>query len=50
VDLVPTSPYAGKFLGYRLNRGKLGLQVQYEVSQHKLNAKNVLVLDQFHAR
>jgi hypothetical protein len=47
VDLVPTSPYAGKFLGYRLNRGKLGLQVQYEVSQRKLNAKNVLVLDQF---
>jgi len=47
VDLVPTSPYAGKFLGYRLNRGKLGLQVQYEVSQHKLIAKNVLVLDQF---
>jgi Domain of Unknown Function (DUF748). len=47
VDLVPTSPYAGKFLGYRLNRGKLGLQVQYEVSQRKLNAKNVVVLDQF---
>jgi hypothetical protein len=46
VDLVPTSPYAGKFLGYRLNRGKLGLEVQYEVSQRKLNAKNVLVLDQ----
>jgi hypothetical protein len=47
VDLLPTSPYMGKFLGYRLNRGKLGLQVQYEVSQRKLNAKNVLVLDQF---
>jgi hypothetical protein len=47
VDLVPTSAYAGKFLGYRLNRGKLGLQVQYEVSQRKLNAKNLVVLDQF---
>jgi hypothetical protein len=47
VDLVPTSPYMGKFLGYRLNRGKLGLQIQYEVSQRKLNAKNVVVLDQF---
>jgi hypothetical protein len=47
VDLVPTSPYAGKFLGYRLNRGRLGLQVQYEVSQRKLSAKNVVVLDQF---
>jgi hypothetical protein len=47
VDLVPTSPYAAKFLGYRLNHGKLGLQVQYEVSQRKLNAKNVVVLEQF---
>ena len=47
VDLIPTSPYAGKFLGYRLNRGKLGLQIQYEVSQRKLNAKNIVVLDQF---
>jgi hypothetical protein len=47
MDLVPTSPYAGKFLGYRLNRGKLGLQVQYEISNRKLNAKNVVTLDQF---
>jgi len=47
VDLVPTSPYAGKFLGYKLNRGKLGLQVQYEISQRKLSAKNTVVLDQF---
>lgn len=46
MDLVPTSPYAGKFLGYKLNRGKLGIQVQYEISNRKLNAKNVVTLDQ----
>jgi len=47
VDLSPTSPYAGKFLGYRLNRGRLSLQVDYQVSQRQLKAKNLVVLDQF---
>jgi len=47
VDLSPTSPYAGKFLGYRLNRGKLDLQVNYEISQRQVKAKNLLVLNQF---
>jgi len=46
VDLSPTSPYSGKFLGYKLNRGKLGLQMEYQVSQRQLRAKNVVVLDQ----
>jgi uncharacterized protein DUF748 len=47
VDLSPTSPYAGKFLGYRLNRGKLNLDVNYQVSEKKLKASNLIVLDQF---
>ena len=47
VDLSPTSPYAGKFLGYRLSRGKLDLQVNYEVSERNLKAKNLVVLNQF---
>ena len=47
VDLTPGSPYSGKFLGYRLNRGKLGLKVDYQVAQRKLKAKNVLTLDNF---
>jgi len=47
VDLSPASPYSGKFLGYRLNRGKLNLQVSYEVAQRQLKAKNLVVLDQF---
>ncbi len=33
VDLSPASPYSGKFLGYRLNRGRFGLQADYEVTQ-----------------
>ena len=46
VDLSPASPYSGKFLGYRLNRGRLGLQADYEVTERKIKAKNVVVLDQ----
>jgi hypothetical protein len=47
VDLSPASPYSGKFLGYRLNRGRLGLQADYEVTERHVKAKNVVVLDQF---
>jgi hypothetical protein len=47
VDLSPTSPYAGKFLGYRLNRGRLGVQASYVVTQRQLTATNAVVLDQF---
>ena len=46
VDLSPASSYSGKYLGYRLNRGKLNLEVNYEVSDRNLKAKNVIVLDQ----
>ncbi len=47
VDLSPTSPYVGKFLGYRLNRGKLGLELEYEITDRNLKSKNVVTLDQF---
>ncbi len=47
VDLSPTSPYIGKFLGYRLNRGKLGMELEYETNDGNLKSKNVITLDQF---
>ena len=47
VDLTPASPYSGKFLGYRLNRGRLGLQADYQITERHVKAKNVVVLDQF---
>jgi hypothetical protein len=47
VELTPVSPYSGKYLGYRLNRGKLNLEVNYEISERQLKAKNLVVLDQF---
>jgi len=47
VDLKPTSPYVGKYVGYRLSRGKLNLNLDYEISERKLKARNVIILDQF---
>jgi len=47
VDLTPTSPYSGKFAGYRIARGKLNLDLEYEIVGKKLSSKNVITLDQF---
>ena len=47
VDLTPASPYAGKFAGYRIARGKLNLDLEYNLVGKKLESKNVLTLDQF---
>ena len=47
VDLTPTSPYAGRFAGYRIARGKLNLDLEYELVGKKLTSKNVITLDQF---
>ncbi|HPU56937.1 MAG TPA: DUF748 domain-containing protein, partial [Verrucomicrobiota bacterium] len=47
VDLVPTSPYVGKFAGYRLAKGKLQMDVAYQVHQRKVRSSNLIVLDQF---
>jgi hypothetical protein len=47
VDLTPTSPYVGKFLGYKLDKGHLNVEVNYVMTDRKINASNLLVLDQF---
>ena len=47
VDLTPASPYAGKFAGYGIAEGKLNLDLSYHLVGKKLEAKNVITLDQF---
>ena len=47
VDLVPLSPYAGKFAGYELARGKLVVDTKVNVEGNKLNSTNVITLHQF---
>ena len=47
VDLTPTSPYAGKYAGYRIAEGKLNLDLEYNLVGRKLESKNVITLDRF---
>ena len=47
VDLTPTSPYVGKFAGYRLARGKLELDLDYHLVDRKIRAENKVVLEKF---
>ena len=47
VDLTPTSPYSGKFAGYRIAKGKLGLALAYHLQGRNLQSENKLTLDQF---
>jgi len=46
VDLPPLTPYAVKYAGYGIERGKLTFDVHYRVESRKLVAENRLVLDQ----
>jgi len=47
VDLTPAGPYSGKFAGYSIAEGKLNLDLSYHLVGKKLEAKNVITLDQF---
>ena len=46
VDLVPFSPYSGKYAGYNIDKGKLSLNVAYKLENNKLAAENRLFVDQ----
>jgi len=44
VELISMSPYMEKFGGYPLNKGKLMLELDYDVAQRKLAATNKVVI------
>lgn len=46
-DLLPLSPYSGKYAGYELARGQLSLDVQAKLDGKQLDATNVITLNQF---
>ncbi len=46
VDLVPFSPYSGKYAGYNIEKGKLSLNVAYKLENNQLTAENKLFIDQ----
>ena len=44
-ELSPLTPYAAKYAGYGIERGKLSFDVRYRVEDKKLTAENRLVLN-----
>ncbi len=46
VSLLPLDPYAGKYLGYRLDSGSISLQLRYSVNNRRLEAANLITVDQ----
>jgi hypothetical protein len=47
MDLSPTSPYAGKYVGYSIEKGKLSFDLAYQIDKGKLNSENKVFVDQF---
>lgn len=46
VNLTTLSPYSGKFAGYRIEKGKLDMNLRYKLRDRTLEAENKVILDQ----
>lgn len=46
VELTTLTPYSGKFAGYRIRKGRLNLDLHYQIEKGQLKAQNRLVLEQ----
>ncbi len=46
IELTRLTPYAVKYAGYAIDRGKLSMTVKYHIDDGKLDAQNRLFLDQ----
>ncbi|MBU6272455.1 MAG: DUF748 domain-containing protein [Betaproteobacteria bacterium] len=46
IDLPRTTPYAVKYLGYGIEKGKLSAHLQYRIEDRQLRAENRITLDQ----
>ena len=46
VKLNPADPYTAKFLGFRLARGELNVDVDYTITSSQVKGRNLIVLDQ----
>jgi hypothetical protein len=47
MDLGVFTPYAGKYAGYAIQKGKMTLDLDYAINENQLNAANKVFLDQF---
>ncbi|ABW66765.1 DUF748 domain-containing protein [Desulfosudis oleivorans] len=47
MEMVPLSAYTGKYIGRAIEKGKMDLDLQYDIQQKVLSADNHILLDQF---
>jgi uncharacterized protein involved in outer membrane biogenesis len=47
MELSSTTPYAGKYVGYTVKKGKLSFDLKYLITNKKLESQNNIFLDQF---
>jgi uncharacterized protein involved in outer membrane biogenesis len=46
LDLTVANPYSGHFAGYKIDKGKLSVEVSYKIDKRKLDAAQHFVVDQ----
>jgi flagellar motor protein MotB len=46
IELSPMTPYAGKYIGYTIQKGKLAMDLKYLIIKKKLEAQNKIFFDQ----
>jgi Domain of Unknown Function (DUF748) len=46
VDMTSVTPYSGRFAGYKIEKGKLSVDVTYHVENRQLDAQQKFVIDQ----
>ncbi len=46
-ELSPLTPYAGRYVGYTVQKGKLNFDLQYTLNQRQLVAEQKVKIDQF---
>ncbi len=46
IELTTFTPYAGKFMGYKIDKGKMNLDLRYRLNNQYLKGENKIVLDQ----
>lgn len=46
VEMTSVTPYSGRFAGYKIEKGKLTVDLSYHVENNQLNAKQKFVIDQ----
>jgi len=47
INLSPMTPYAGRYAGYTIEKGKVSLNLKYLIENRKLSAQNKIFIDQF---